>query len=180
MRILPWLLLPGLIQLAHAAPVEGYCERDGKRLTFSDGIAFVDARDAGGVVTTTIYLTSKPLDRKALAACSECAEAPGENTFVSPRGDRVEAQRSATADGWIEIQHVGGELDMSTIVNLMYIDRDGVMTGLDGGNGRVSLQTNSPTRIAGKVTSEAHEPPYDDTDMDCAISFDVAVGWPKP
>ncbi|MBX3696956.1 MAG: hypothetical protein KF811_04035 [Dokdonella sp.] len=180
MRILPCLLLLGLTQLGQAASVDGYCERDGKRLVFSDGIAFADARDAEGVVTTTIYLTSKPIDRKALAACVECAAAPGENTFSSPRGDRIEAQRSATADGWIEIQHVGGELDMTTIVNLMYVAKDGTLTGLDGGNGRVLLQTHSPSRIVGQVSTEAHEPPMDDTDMDCAIKFDVAVGWPKP
>lgn len=180
MRMLILLLLLSLMSAARAGSVEGHCERDGKRLVFSDGIAFADARDAEGVVTTTIYLTSKPLDRKALAACVDCADAPGENTFSSPRGDRIEAQRAATADGWIEIQHVGGELDMTTIVNLMYVAKDGTLTGLDGGNGKVVLQAHSPSRIVGQVSTEAHEPPMDDTDMDCAIKFDVAVGWPKP
>lgn len=180
MRMWMFLVFLALMPAARAGTVEGYCERDGKRLTFSDGLAFVDARDAEGVVTTTIYLTSKPLDRKALAACAECAGAPGESTFSSPRGDRIEAQRSATADGWIEIQHVGGELDMTTIVNLMYVAKDGTLTGLDGGNGRVSLQTKSSSRFVGKVTSEAHEPPMNETDMDCAVSFDLAVGWPTP
>lgn len=177
------LILMALLVMAmpvHADSVQGFCERDGKRITFSDGIAFVDARDADGVVTTTIYLTAKPLDRKALAACAACSEAPGETTFSSARGNEVERQRSATADGWIEMQHVAGELDMTTIVNLMYLAKDGVLTGLDGGNGKVVLQTNSPTRIAGKLTSEAHEAPYNDTDMNCAASFDLTVGWPKP
>ena len=178
-----YLILMALLVLAmpaHADSVNGFCERDGKRITFSDGIAFVDARDAEGVVTTAIYLTAKPLDRKALAACSTCASAPGENTFTSSRGDEIEKQRSATADGWVEMQHVAGELDMTSIVNLMYLAKDGVLTGLDGGNGKVTLQTNSPTRIVGTLASEAHEAPYNDTDMNCAASFDLTVGWPKP
>lgn len=180
MRTLTLLALMILTSSAYADTVQGFCERDGKRLSFSDGIAFVDARDAEGVVTTAIYLTAKPLDRKVLAACKDCATAPGENTFMSSRGDTIEKQRSATADGWIEMQHVGGELNMSSIVNLMYLAKDGVLTGLDGGNGKVTLQMNTPTRVVGKVISEAHEAPYNDTDMNCEASFDLAVGWPKP
>lgn len=175
------LILMALVFLATPAladSVQGYCERDGKRITFSDGIAFVDARDANGMVTTVIYLTAKPLDRKALAACVACASAPGEDTYSSSRGNEIEKQRSATADGWIEMQHVAGELDMTSIVNLMYLADDGVLTGLDGGNGKVILTTNSPTRMVGKLTSEAHEPPYNDTDMNCAATFDLKVGWP--
>ena len=179
MRSLIVVALLVLAMPAHADSVQGFCERDGKRITFSDGIAFVDARDAEGVVTTVIYLTAKPLDRKALAACAECADAPGENTFMSSRGDEVEKQRSATADGWIEIHHTGGELDMTTIVNLMYLAKDGVLNGIDGGNGKVTLQTNGPTRMVGKVTTEAREAPFNDTDMNCAASFDLALGWPK-
>ena len=130
--VLPVLLL-SLASPARADSVKGWCERDGKRLAFTDGIAFQDARDAQGVVTTTIYLTAEPLDRGALAKCSACAAAPGESTFTSPRGDAVEAQRGATAAGWMEIAHTGGELDMATIVNLMYVATDGTLTGLDGG-----------------------------------------------
>lgn len=164
---------------AHADSVHGYCERGGKRLDFSDGIAFEDARDESGVVTTTIYLTAKPLDRAALAKCAECAGKLGENTFTSPRGDLVEAQRSATAAGWMEIQHVGGELDMTTIVNLMYLAADGTLTGLDGGNGRVDLQPGTTTRVTGKVATTAREAPMNETDMTCDVTFDLAVGWPK-
>jgi hypothetical protein len=177
-----FLMLPLTLMFAapaHADSVQGYCERDGKRISFSDGIAFVDARDAEGVVTTTIYLTARSLDRKALAACSACAAAPGENTFMSSRGDEIENQRAAVADGWIELQHVGGELDMTSIVNIMYLSSEGVLTGLDGGNGQVIIGTNSPARIAGKVTSEAREAPFNETDMKCEASFDLAVGWPK-
>lgn len=163
---------------AMADSVKGYCERDGKRLDFHDGIAFADARDAAGVLTTTFYLTVKPLDRAALARCPGCADAPGENTFMSPRGDFIEAQASTRA-GWLEIQHVGGELDMTTIVNLMYRSDDGVMTGLDGGNGEVKLSTNRADRIAGKVGSIARGEGYDETDMRCEVAFDLAVGWPK-
>ncbi|MGN6519963.1 MAG: hypothetical protein ACTHK2_11130 [Dokdonella sp.] len=173
-----------LCLLAFASPVladsvSGSCERDGKRLVFTDGIAFQDARDAQGVVTTTIYLTAKPLDRAALARCAECAAAPGESTFVSPRGDIVEAQRAATAAGWMEIAHTGGELDMATIVNIMYLAGDGTLTGLDGGNGRVEFTTKSASRMAGKVLTEAREAPMNETDMQCDVTFDLAVGWPK-
>ena len=83
---------------AFADSVKGFCERDGKRLEFSDGLAFVDARDAEGVVTTTIYLTVKPIDRKALAACTDCSGAPGEDTFGSPRGNFIEAPAKLQAD----------------------------------------------------------------------------------
>ena len=58
------LILIALVVLAgpaQADSVQGFCERDGKRITFSDGIAFIDARDAEGVVTTAIYLTGGPL-----------------------------------------------------------------------------------------------------------------------
>ena len=65
-----------------------------------DAIAFADARDSDGTLTTTIYLTAKPIDRKALAACAACGAELPENTFLSPRGDLVEAQRTATAEGW--------------------------------------------------------------------------------
>ncbi len=172
--LLTLLLLAGP---ALADSVKGHCERDGKRLEFSDGLAFVDARDAEGVVTTTIYLTVKPIDRKAAAACAECGAAPGENTFDSPRGDFIEAQ-AATKAGWVEMQHVAGELDMTTIVNLMYLADDGVLTGLDGGNGKVTLQANEAKRIAGTLGSEARGEGYDETDMTCSVAFDLTPGWP--
>jgi len=179
MRIPALLALLALTPLAHADTVRGFCERDGKRLDFSDGIAFADARDEKGVVTTTIYLTAKPLDRAALAKCAECASALPENTFQSPRGDLIEAQRAATAKGWMEIQHVGGELDMATLVNLMYLADDGTLTGLDGGNGHIAFDTRNDKRVAGKVTTEAREAPMNTTDMRCDIAFDLTVGWPK-
>jgi hypothetical protein len=173
------LVLLAVAAPVHADSVHGYCEREGKRLDFTDGIAFEDARDATGAVTTTIYLTAKPLDRAALAKCAECSGKVGENTFSSPRGDLIEAQRSATAAGWMEIQHVGGELDMTTIVNLMYVAADGTLTGLDGGNGLVELQAHDATHVTGKVATTAREAPMNETDMTCQITFDLAVGWPK-
>jgi hypothetical protein len=151
-------VLVALVAPAHAESVHGHCERGGKRLDFRDGIAFGDARDASGAVTTTIYLTAQPIDRAALAKCAECAGKLGESTFSSPRGDLVEAQRTATAAGWMEIQHVGGELDMTTIVNLMYLAADGTLTGLDGGNGRVELQARTTTRMSGKVATTRATP----------------------
>ncbi|HEY6943249.1 hypothetical protein [Dokdonella sp.] len=172
------LVLLALAGPAHAGGVGGYCERDGKRVTFSDGIAFADARKSDGTVTTTIYFTARPLDRGALAACAACAAAPGESTFTSPRRDAVEAQRSATADGWMEIAHTAGELELATIVNLMYLAPDGTLTGLDGGNGQVAFTTRNAAHVSGKVTTEAREPPMNETDMTCDVSFDLAVGWP--
>lgn len=179
MRIPIWFVLLALVPVAHAEGVRGFCERDGKRLDFTDGIAFADARDASGAITTTIYFTAKPLDRVALARCAECATSLPENTFMSPRGDLIETQGEAIAKGWMEIQHIGGELDMSTIVNIMYLADDGVLTGLDGGNGRIAFDTRSDTRIAGSVTTEAREAPMNETDMNCDIAFDLPVGWPK-
>jgi hypothetical protein len=179
MRIPALLVLLIMIPMAHADVVHGYCERGGKRLDFSDGIAFADARDENGTITTTIYLTAKPLDRAALANCAECKSALPENTAMSPRGDLIEAQRSATAKGWMEIQHVGGELDMTTLVNLMYLADDGTLTGLDGGNSHIAIDTRTDKRVAGKVTTEKREAPMNETDMNCDIAFDLAMGWPK-
>lgn len=173
------LLFPFVAAAANAATVSGSCSRDGHTITFSDGIAFLDARDDKGVETTTIYLTAKPLDRAALARCAECKAAPGESTFTSPRGDVVEAQRTATAAGWMEIAYTGGELDMTTIVNLMYLAPDGTLTGLDGGNGHVELSSKDGKRFAGKVVTEARGEGLDSTDMRCDVRFDLAVGWPK-
>jgi hypothetical protein len=174
--LVPLLFL--LAGYAQADSVKGHCERDGKRLEFNDGIAFADARGADGTVTTTIYLTARPLDRGALSKCAECGGAPGENTFTSPRGDFIETQHAAVDAGWMELAHVGGELDMSTIVNLMYLAADGTLTGLDGGNGRIELSAKGPKRFTGKVVTEAREAPMNETDMTCDVSFDLAVGWP--
>ncbi len=168
-----------LIPVAHADSVRGFCERDGTRLEFNDGVAFADARSSDGTLTTAIYLTARSLDRAALAQCAECRADLPEESFASPRGDMIEAQREATAKGWMEIAHVGGELDMTTIVNIMYMSDDGWLTGIDGGNGRVEFATRSDTRVTGKVLSEAREAPMNETDMLCDVSFDLAVGWPN-
>jgi hypothetical protein len=179
MRFTTTIALLALAGAAQADSVKGFCERDGKRLEFSDGIAFADARE-GDTLTTVIYLTAKPLDRAPLAACAECATAMPENTFMSPRGDLIETQKDAIAGGWMEIHHTGGELDMSTLVNVMYIAADGTHTGIDGGNGRIAFDTRTGTHVVGKVSTEAREAPFNETDMDCDIAFDLAVGWPKP
>jgi len=178
MRIPTLLALCLSMPMAHADSVRGFCERDGKRLDFTAGIAFADARDEN-VVTTTIYLTANKLDRTALAKCAACAGALPANTAMSPRGDLIEAQRAATAKGWMEIQHVGGELDMTTIVNLMYLADNGTLTGLDGGNGKVSFEARTDQHLSGKVATEKREAPMNTTDMHCDIAFDLAVGWPK-
>ena len=179
MRLPALLALFLLTPAAYADSVRGFCERDGKRLDFSDGIAFADARDTSGTVTTAIYLTANKLDRAALAKCADCTGALPEYTAMSPRGDLIEAQRTATAKGWMEIQHVGGELDMTTIVNLMYLADNGTLTGLDGGNGKVSFGARTDQHLTGKVATEKREAPMNETDMNCDIAFDLAVGWPK-
>ena len=69
---------------------------------------------------------------------------------------------------------------MTAIVNLMYVADDGTHTGLDGGNGKVVFDTRSDARVVGKVITEAREAPFNETDMNCEIAFDLAVGWPKP
>jgi len=179
MRLPTLLALSLLMPIAHADTVRGFCERDGKRLDFTDGVAFADARDEKGTVTTTIYFTANKLDRAALAKCVDCGGALPQNTMMSPRGDLIEAQRTATAKGWMELQHVGGELDMTTIVNLMYLAENGTLTGLDGGNGHVSFGARTDEHLTGKVTTEKREAPMNETDMHCDIAFDLAVGWPK-
>ena len=179
MRISILLVLFFLIPVAQADSVRGFCERDGTRLEFTDGVAFADSRSSDGTLTTAIYLTARPLDRAALAQCDECRAELPEDSFASPRGDLIEAQREATAKGWMEIAHVGGELDMTTIVNIMYLSDDGWLTGIDGGNGRVEFAARSATRVTGKVVTEAREAPMNETDMLCDITFDLAVGWPN-
>jgi len=77
MRNLILMTLLFLVMPVQADSVKGFCERDGKRITFSDGIAFADARDAEGVVTTTIYLTAKPLDRKAAGSLRRVCRCAG-------------------------------------------------------------------------------------------------------
>ena len=178
MRILSLMVLMALSGTVAADSVRGFCERDGKRLEFTDGIAFADARE-GDTLTTNIYLTAKPLDRKSLAKCAECRGPLPESTFNSPRGDLIETQREAVSEGWMELHHTGGELNMSTLVNLMYIADDGTHTGLDGGNGKITLDTLTDQRATGKLTTEAREAPMSDTDMRCDVAFDLAVGWPQ-
>ena len=95
----------------------------------------------------------------------------------SPRGDLIEAQHAAVDAGWIELAHVGGDLDMATIVNIMYLAADGSLTGIDGGNGRIEL-TPKGERFTGKLVTEAREAPMNETDMRCDLVFDLAVGWP--
>lgn len=172
------LLLPGFVQ----ASVSGFCERDGARLTFTDGIAFWDARGADGAITTTVYLTAKPLDRSALSACVDCRDALTEDDYSSPRGKAVEQQKSAVNDGWIELSHTGGESGTGTIGNIMYLAKDGVLNGISGTNstGSLSFSSVSETHVSGAIKTVPTPPEYfDDTDMTCDVSFDLPVGWPK-
>jgi len=175
MRFPIFLALCLLVPIAHADTVSGFCERYGKRLEFSDGIAFADASDEGRV-TTKIYLTANKLDRAALAKCAACAGALPKDTFFSPRGDLIAAQRTATAKGWMEIQHFGGQTNKAAIANIMYLADNGTLTGVDDGNGEVSFSTRTDKRVTGKIATEG---PKSNTDMSCDIAFDLAVGWPK-
>lgn len=172
------LLLPSFAQ----AGVNGFCERNGKRLTFTDGIAFFDARDADGEITTTVYLTAKKLDRDALKACANCRDALPEDNFLSPRGRAINQQKSAVNEGWIELSHAGGESTMGTIINIMYLADDGVLKGINGSNstGSLTFSSLSETHLGGTIKTVPTEPEYfDDSDMTCDVSFDLPVGWPK-
>lgn len=176
MRILLSLLLAAFSFPALAGHVTGYCERGGKSVSFVDGVAFADARDESGAITTTIYLTSMPLDRKKLAECRGCGRPLGENTLASSRGDAVDAQINAADGGWLEASHVGGEIDITTVVNVAYVAPDGTHTGIMAGNERLSFEVRDEDKhIAGKVTTEAG-----DYGMICDVVFDFAMGWPKP
>ena len=124
MRVVLFSILAAFASPLLADGVSGSCERDGKRLVFTDGIAFQDARDAQGVVTTTIYLTAKPLDRAALAKCAACAAAPGESTFTSPRGDVIEAQRIVLDPSRMAAQIVSGIGFIGA--GLIFVRRDSV------------------------------------------------------
>lgn len=179
MRVFTMASLMMFSAVGHAGSVQGFCERDGKRLEFTDGLAFADARE-GDTTFTTIYLTAKTLDRAALAACVECRGPLPEDTFNSPRGNLIERQKQAISDGWAEIAHASGEMDHSTLVNLMYFASDGMQTGIDGGNGRTELDFDDAARtVKGTLTSEAREAPFNETDMNCDVSFDLPIGWPE-
>ncbi len=176
-RLVP-LVLIAFSPLALADSVSGFCESGGKRLEFTDGIAFHDARKADGALVTAIHLTAGRLDRAALAKCRECATELPESTFMSPRSPLFQAQRAATAAGWAELQHVGGDYDWTSVVSIMYLSDKGVLTGIDTSYVVVEWSDRSDTRVSGKViTGEVHEG-YE-AGANCDVRFDLAVGWPK-
>ncbi|MEO8011093.1 MAG: hypothetical protein ABI650_05570 [Dokdonella sp.] len=78
----------------------------------------------------------------------------------------------------MEIAHFEIGIGMSSIVNIMDFADDGMLTGIDGGNGHVPLEPRDKQRAVGKVHTEARGAGYDKTDMTCAITFDLAIGWP--
>lgn len=166
----------GAAGAAAAATVSGECQREGTTLKWVDGIAFESARDANGVVTTSIYLTTKPIDRKQLASCTDCGGELPENTFMSTRRDWIGAQFKASKGGWLSAEYVGGEMDMVNVHGVDYYAPDGVQTGIAAGNERMTLDVKDGKRIAGTLS-------YAEGDYwgaTCSGRFDLEVGWPQP
>lgn len=178
MRFLTTVSLLALSCAAQADSVRGTCERDGVRLSFTDGIAFPVSRSADGTVSTEILLTVDALDRAAVAAaCADCAEPLPENSAMSSRAYTVQTK---SHKGFMRISHVGGEMNHTSIVDVSYLDKTGTLFGIGGGDGKVMFDVFDEKRIAGKVTDVPDEYSEPD-DAVCDVTFDLAVGWPaKP
>jgi hypothetical protein len=168
------LILAGAGEAA-AATVTGQCQREGTTLVFVDGLAFESARDEGGTVTTAIYLTTKPIDRKQLATCPDCEGELPVNTFLSTREDWIDAQIQAAAGGWLSASYVGGDMDMAVVNGVDYFAPDGTQTGITAGNERLTLEVNDGKRIAGILRYEEG----DYFGATCEGRFDLEVGWPR-
>lgn len=162
--------------IAAADTVSGECQRDGTTLKWVDGIAFESARDEKGWITTTIYFTTKPIDRKQLAQCPDCEGELPATTFLSSREDWLDAQIKVAKGGWLSASHVGGEMDLLVVHDLMYFAPDGVQTGITAGNERLAFEVNDGKRMAGTL-SFAEGDYFGAT---CTGKFDLAVGWPTP
>lgn len=161
---------------AVAASVSGECQREGTTLKFVDGIAFESARDEEGRLTTSIFLTTLPIDRKQLAQCTDCGGELPTNTFMSPRRDWIGAQFKATKGGWLSAEYVGGDLDMLSVHGVDYFAPDGVQTGIAAGNERMTLEVNDGKRMVGTLSFAEG----DYWGATCSGRFDIAVGWPQP
>lgn len=161
---------------AAANSVSGECQREGTTLKWVDGIAFESARDEKGWVTTAIYFTTKPIDRKQLAQCPDCGGELPANTFLSTREDWIDAQIKAAKGGWLSASHVGGEMDMVMVNDISHFAPDGMQTGIQAGNERLSFEVNDGKRMTGTL-SFAEGDYFGAT---CAGKFDLTVGWPQP
>ena len=176
MRILSIVSLLALSFATQADTVGGHCEGEGVRLNFTDGIAFADARSEAGAISTAIYLTVEKLDRAALTACPDCGGALPATRFASSRGYTVQKQ---TQKGWMEVNHVGGEMNVTSVVDVPYLDEGGTLTGLSGAEHLVvTFVERSDKRVTGTVKTVVDEYSDPSTDMDCDVTFDLAVGWP--
>jgi hypothetical protein len=161
---------------AAAASASGECQREGTTLKWVDGIAFESARDENGVVTTAIYFTTQPIDRKQLALCPDCGGELPANTFLSTREDWLDAQIKAAKGGWLSASYVGGEMDLVVVNDVMHFAPDGMQTGIAAGNERLTFEVNDGKRMAGTLA-------YAEGDYfgaTCAGKFDLEVGWPQP
>jgi len=165
--------VPGL---AAADSVSGECQREGTTLKWVDGIAFEAARDEKGWVTTRIFFTTQPIDRKQLAQCPDCNDDLPLNDFLSTRKDWFNAQIKAGKGGWLSASYVGGEMDLLAVNDIMYFAPDGVQTGLAAGNERLTFEVNDGKRMTGTL-SFAEGDYFGAT---CAGKFDLTVGWPQP
>jgi hypothetical protein len=163
------------IGAAEAASVSGKCQREGTTLEFVDGIAFEAARDADGAVTTSIYFTTRPIDRAQLAKCPDCQGELPDSTFNSTRQDWLDAQIKAAAGGWLAADYIGGAMDMVVVHEVNYFAADGTMTGIAAGNENLTLAVNDGKRISG--TLDYREGDY--WGATCEGRFDLEVGWPK-
>jgi hypothetical protein len=162
---------------AAADTVAGKCQREGTTLEFVDGIAFqVAARDEGETVTTSIYFTTKPIDRAQLAKCPDCQGAlPAETLVGSPRERWIDAQIKAAAGGWLRAHHIGGAMDMTVVHDVNYFAPDGTLTGIAAGNEQLTFDVNDGKRVSG--TLGYREGDY--WGATCEGKFDLEVGWPN-
>lgn len=167
-----------LVVLAAAAEepgrATGFCERDGKTLSFVDAIAFPDARDKEGATTTTLYLVSVALDRKALAECLHCGRPLPEKPLRSARRAAVEAQVRAANGGWLHARRFGGPDATVLVIEIQGDGPDGTSASIMLGNERVTAKVREQDdHIAGKVSSDAG------FGNRCDAVFDFKLGWPK-
>jgi len=170
------IALATLLMAAGEVPVQvtGFCERAGETFSFVDAIAFDDARDKKGVVTTTLYLVSAPLDREALAGCLNCSRPLLEKPTRSVRREAVEAQARAAGAGWLQARYFGGQGATVFVMDIARGRADGGATSIMAGNEKVQATLRDADRhLAGKVLSDAG------FGNRCEAVFDVKVGWPK-
>ena len=180
MRSIPILLF---IVISAAAPagaaeVAASCQREGKTLTFVDGLAFDSVLTPEGQRTTALYLTTLPIDRAKLARCAACnaGTLPDDIFADNPREDAIEQQFKEGNGGWFVARYTGGDMDMTTVDGVYFYTPE-MMSGIGAGNEEVTFEVNDGTRMRGTLSSRD---PADYWGATCTGRFDVPVAWPKP